>query len=189
MRFSLGPQLFGDRPFDAYADIEQRLQTLETYAAIRGIQSIEVTAPGPVTVPDTGGYVNLVTIPSSDLNIPRDDSLLILTYQMTIAISGAANPIRSLRGRVNGSLWGGVTFTEGGTANFAAKVFYARPDYSTLTSSSFAPWSFPITHRVPMVYVPGASGPYGFTLDVQRDLVGWGGTVTVTDVILSLDVL
>lgn len=189
MRFSLGPQLFGERPFDAYADIEQRLQTLETYVGIRGVQSIEWTAAGPFTIPDSSSYTNLVTIPSSELNIPRDDSFLVLTYQMTVAISGAANPIRGLIGRINGSLWGGVTFTESATANFAAKVFYSRPDYSDLTTSSLAPWAYPQTHRIPMVYVPGASGPYGFTLDVRRDLTGWGGTVTVTNVILSIDVL
>lgn len=190
MKFSLGPTLFGPRKFDFYADIEQRLATLETDAAMRGVQSYETANAGPVTIPDSTSYVNILSIPSTELTIPRDDSFVVLTYQMDIAISGAANPIRGLLGRLNGSLWGGVTFTESATANFAAKTFYSRPDYADLFASAALPaWAYPLSYRIPMVFVPGASGPYPLTLDVRRDLTGWGGTVTVTNVIASVDVL
>lgn len=189
MKFSISPSLFGNRAFDPYADIEQRLATLEAYTAMRGVQALEVDVAGPITIPDGSGYTNIVTIPSTDLYIPRDDSFVVVTYQMDIAVSGAGSSIRGLEGRLNGSLWGGITFVDSGTANFASTTFYARPDYSDLTTSSFAPFSFPISYRIPLVYVPGATGAYPLTLDVRRDLTGWGGTVTVRNVGFSVDVL
>jgi len=189
VKFSISPTLFGRRSLDPYADIEQRLSTLEAYMAMRGIQSLEETVAGPITIPDGAGYTNILTIPSTDLNIPRDDSFVVITYQMDIAASGTGSSIRGLEGRLNGSQWGGITFTPSGTANFASTTLYARPDYSDLTTSSFAPFSAALSYRIPLVYVPGATGPYGLTLDVRRDLTGWGGTVTVRNLVFSVDVL
>jgi hypothetical protein len=190
VKFSISPSLFGNRAFDPYADIEQRLATLEAYTAMRGVQAIEATNAGPVTIPESTSFTNILTIPSSELNIPREDSFVVITYTIDLQISGASNSIRGLEGRLNGSLWGGWTPVGVGVVNMPSTTLYSRPDYSDLTSSSLTAVTVALPFRVPMVYIPGATGPYGLVLDVRRDLDGaGGGTVTARNITMSVDVL